>query len=204
MASSSSQSDSESLCEASEDTPSEPESSSTKAQGKKRPFSAENEEHPAIRAKKPAADTSGTSIHSFFKKRDSNEAGRKQTNGSTQKKATKGNKQKRDYAKYKVVCLLCAKSSKPKVMKSSILSRGGEYQIERHRKSIHPSITKSEMSNNIAPLDHVLIPKSVRELEIAKAPINPAKKTTPETVVIPLTDDVSVDQCAENIDFDNR
>lgn len=197
MASSSSESDGESLCEIDEDTSSEHESSSTKAQGKKRPSSAENEEDPAIPAKKPAAESSSSSILSFFKKRDSNEAGCKQTNALTKTKATEGRKHKRDYGKYKVVCLLCAKSSKPKVMKGSILARGGEYQIERHRKSNHSTITKNEMSSNIVSLDHVSVPKSVRELEIPKPSVKPAKKTTLETI-----DEASEDQCTEKTNFD--
>ena len=147
--------------------------------------------------KKAAAETSGSSILSFFKKRDSSEAGHKQTHNLTQKKATKEKKQKRDYGKYKVVCLICAKSSKPKVIKSSILSRGGEYQIERHCKSIHPKIAKSEKSNNIVSLDHVLVPKSVRELETPKAAINPARKAMPEAFLIVSTNDASADQCTE-------
>ena len=56
MASFSSASDGQSSCQVSEDdTTSEPESSSTNAQGRKRTFRAENEEDPGIPAKKAAA-----------------------------------------------------------------------------------------------------------------------------------------------------
>ncbi|CAB4038713.1 Hypothetical predicted protein [Paramuricea clavata] len=44
---------------------------------------------------------------------------------------------KRDYSKYKHVCLLCAKNDTATARNSAVLTSGGDFQVERHRKS-HP------------------------------------------------------------------
>ncbi len=43
-----------------------------------------------------------------------------------------------DYSKNKKVCLLCAKSDVSKLRDRAILSRGRDYQINRHKTSCHP------------------------------------------------------------------
>lgn len=79
-------------------------------------------------------------------------------------------KKKRDYSKYKQVCLLCANSDKKKVREASILSRGAAYQVERHRKRNHNSLSTKEMTLKIVSIDHAAVPKNVRELAL-KAPV---------------------------------
>lgn len=68
----------------------------------------------------------------------------------------------RDYSKNKRVCLLCAKNEDPKIKKKAILSRGGDYQINRHKKSVHSTVALAEVKKNIVPMNHISVPKSVR------------------------------------------
>jgi hypothetical protein len=90
-----------------------------------------------------------------------------------EKRATSKNEGQgtRDYSKNKRVCLLCAKSDDTKLKNRAILSRGGDYQINRHKNSTHPSIPLAEVKSNIVPINHISVPKSVR----AKSCIVPAK-----------------------------
>lgn len=76
----------------------------------------------------------------------------------------------RDYSKNKRVCLLCAKSEDTKLKNRAILSRGGDYQINRHKNSSHPSIPLAEVKSNIVPINHISVPKSVK----AKKSVVPA------------------------------
>lgn len=61
----------------------------------------------------------------------------------------------RDYSKNKRVCLLCAKSEDTKLKNRAILSRGGDYQINRHKNSSHPSIPLPEVKSKIVPINHI-------------------------------------------------
>lgn len=77
--------------------------------------------------------------------------------------------QKRDYTKYKQVCLVCAKNSKLKDKSLSVISRGGPHQIKRHHSRNHPSLSLSDMKRQIVPLEHVSVPKGIRALVSKKS-----------------------------------
>ena len=66
-----------------------------------------------------------------------------------------------DYTKYKHVCLICAKNENLK--NKSIISRGGIH-IERHFKRNHPSIPLSSVKEQVVTLDHISVPKGIRDL----------------------------------------
>ena len=77
-------------------------------------------------------------------------------------------KRKRDYSKYKQICLLCAKSEKLTVKNSSVLSQGGDYQVRRHRNSNHTALTLKDMKKHILPINQISVPQHARELATKK------------------------------------
>ena len=99
-----------------------------------------------------------------------------------QKRSTKINKGRgtRDYSKNKKVCLLCAKSDVSKLRDRAILSRGGDYQINRHKTSCHLSIPLPEVSRNIVSINHISVPKSIRAKKSVVPDIQPVRKPDAE------------------------
>ena len=71
---------------------------------------------------------------------------------------------KRDYTKYRQVCLIWTKNVKLKDKSLSILSRGGSHQIKRHHERNHPSLSLSTVKLQVVPLDHISVPKDIRAL----------------------------------------
>ncbi len=115
--------DSSSMSNSSEDSEDDEDISFVKdVAGRKRPHSEDNDTVPI------PGKVSPNLLISFFKPSCTNE--------KAPKKAPEV-KKKRDYSKYKQVCLLCANSEKKKMREASILSRGSTYQMERHCKRNH-------------------------------------------------------------------
>ena len=105
-------------------------------------------------------------------------------------------KPKRNYDKYKCVCLICANDEKIKSKATAILARGGNHLIERHRKRNHPKLAIVEVKEQIVAMDHQSVPKDVRQLKSihGKAVTNDKRSNTtqsftlvddPESISIP-------------------
>ena len=93
----------------------------------------------------------------------------KHRNWQSQIKSSRDHKTaKKDYSKYKHVCLLCAKNAKATARNSAVLTWGGDFQVERHRKSHHSSIPLKDMKSHVVPINHISVPRNVRELAIPR------------------------------------
>lgn len=110
-------------------------------------------------------DTVGVNLLSFFSTSDDKSASNISVDDrgpSSSALPATNIKRSRDYSKYKQVCLLC--SSDKNKQERAILSRGGAYQIERHRNALHPDLAITEVTKKVVQADHSSVPESIRRM----------------------------------------
>ena len=110
----------------------------------------------------------------------------------------------RDHSKSKRVCLLRAKSDNLKIKKKAILSRGGDYQVNRHKKSVHSSVPLAEVKSNIVPINHILVPKSIRAKALFPAVTPQEAQVKKPNVEITTGNDKSSSCSDDNNEEDNE